>query len=269
MIILSETKNFIIMEIHSCDKGKCGIYCIKNTINGKIYIGKAKDIYNRMVAHRYNLRKKSKNENRHLINAWYKYGEDSFIYTIIEQFDFDEQKLREREDYWIVEFDATNREKGYNLRRDSSTGCLVLEETRKLKSKIFAGEKNPNYGNKWTDEQKQRMSKMLKEQYANGRTVSEKAWQNGIAARNKNWEENPNLKEQMKDKVSAKTAEYDFYQCDKKTGKVIKIWSSIHEILKEHPEWKRHNIYAACSGEKPSIYGYKWKKILKDEIVQQ
>ena len=72
----------------------------------------------------------------------------------------------------------------------------------------------------------------------------------------------------MKDKVSAKTSEFYFYQYDKNTGELIKIWSNVHDILKEHPEWKRHNIYAACSGEKPSIYGYKWKKVLKDEIVQ-
>lgn len=257
------------MKIYECDKGKCGIYCIKNTVNDKVYIGKAKNIYNRIRSHKYNLRKKSKDENRHLINAWYKYGEDVFIYTILEEFDFDEQKLREREDYWIVEYDATNQDKGYNMRRDSSTGCFVSEETRQLLSEINSGENNPNYGNKWSDEQRQQMSKTLKEQYANGRTNSEKAWQNGITERNKRWEENPELKEEMKDKVSSKKTEYNYYQCDKKTGNVIKVWSSIHEILKEHPEWKRHNIYAACSGEKPSIYGYKWIKKLKDEIVQQ
>ena len=257
------------MEIHKCDKGKCGIYCIKNKINKKVYVGKAKDIYNRMIAHRYNLRKKSKDENRHLINAWHKYGENVFVYTIIEEFDFNEQKLREREDYWIVKLDATNREKGYNLRRDSSTGCLVLEETRKLKSEISMGENNPNYGNKWTDEKKEKMSKLKKEQYANGEVkYNPESSKKGAQVRNKHWEENPELKEQMKDKVSSKISEFDFYQYDKNTGELIKIWSSVHNILKEHPEWKRHNIYAVCSGEKPSIYGYKWKKVLKDEIVQ-
>ena len=34
------------------------------------------------------------------------------------------------------------------MRRDSSTGCLVLEETRKKISEAVKGEKNPNYGNK-------------------------------------------------------------------------------------------------------------------------
>lgn len=257
------------MQIRKCDKGKCGIYCIKNKINNKVYIGKAKDIYNRMISHRYQLRKMSKDENRHLIASWHKYGEDAFEYTIIEELELNEELLREREDYWIVEYDSTNRDKGYNLRRDSSTGCIVLEETRKLKSEISMGENNPNYGNKWTDEQKQNMSELKKEQYRNGEIkINPENSKKGCKIRNEHWEQNPELKEQMKSKVSSKTSEYNFYQYDKKTDELIKIWSSIYDILKEHPEWKRHNIYAACSGEKPSIYGYKWKKILKDEIVQ-
>ena len=55
---------------------------------------------------------------------------------------------------------------------------------------------------------------------------------------------------------------------DKITEELIKIWDSVHDILTANPNWKRHNIYAACSGEKPSIYGYKWKKIKNEDIVQ-
>jgi excinuclease UvrABC nuclease subunit len=56
------------MKLNKNDR-KCGIYCIKNKINSKVYVGKAKNIYNRIQRHIYNLRKKSKDENRHLINA--------------------------------------------------------------------------------------------------------------------------------------------------------------------------------------------------------
>ena len=87
------------MQIRKCDKGKCGIYLIRNVINDKVYVGKAKDIYNRMIGHRRNLRVKSKDENRHLIAAWHKYGEDAFEYIIIEELPLDEDLLRTREDY--------------------------------------------------------------------------------------------------------------------------------------------------------------------------
>jgi hypothetical protein len=72
----------------------------------------------------------------------------------------------------------------------------------------------------------------------------------------------------MKKRVSESIAEYRFYQYDKITEELIKVWDSIHDILTENPNWKRHNIYAVCSGEKPSIYGYKWKKIKREDIVQ-
>ena len=114
------------------------------------------------------------------------------------------------------------------------------------------------------------MSEMVRRGYETGEWGrNPEAVYKAIEVRNKHWEENPQLKENMKKKVSSQISEYSFYQYDKKTLELVRIWDSVYDILFEHPEWKRHNIYAACSGEKPSIYGYKWKKILKSEIVQQ
>jgi hypothetical protein len=45
-------------------------------------------------------------------------------------------------------YKSTDREFGYNLRRDSSTQMIVHEETKQLLSKCNLGENNPNYGNK-------------------------------------------------------------------------------------------------------------------------
>lgn len=258
------------MELNKTDKNKCGIYCIENTINKKVYVGKAVCIYSRIQSHIYTLRRKSKDENRHLIAAWHKYGEDSFKYYVLEELSLDENLLREREDFWIIKLDSINPDKGYNIRRDSSTGMIVSQETRELISKAVSGEKNPNYKNKWSLEQRQTFSKKLKEQYANGeRNYNPNATKLAIKSRNKNWEKNPQLKEQMKKKVSQKETLYNFYQYDKNSKELIKIWESVFDILQEHPNWKRHNIYAVCSGKKPSMYGYIWEKKLKDDIVQQ
>lgn len=257
------------MRIKREDKNKCGIYCIKNITTNKVYIGKSKNIYNRMMQHQYNLRKKSKDENRYLINAWHKYGEDDFEYTILEELDLNEELLREREDFWIVKFNATNKKFGYNLRRDSSTGCIVSKETRKLRSKLFSGKNNPNYGHKWSDEQKQEMSKIVKDGYKNGtRKVNLENSKKGIESRNKRWKEHPELIEIMKSKISKINTKYLFYQYERSSGELIKIWDSIRDILKENPTWKAHNIYSVCYGHKPSIYGYTWKKVKKDDIVQ-
>lgn len=256
------------MKLNKNDQ-KCGIYCIKNKVNSKVYVGKAKNIYNRMQQHIYNLRTKSKDENRHLVNAWFKYGEDAFEYFVIEELEFDESNLTNRELYWIDEYKSTDRQFGYNLRRDSSTRMIVHEETRLRMSENNKGQNNPNYGHKWSNDQKQKMSELKNEQYSNQLVnINFKAAKIGPKIRNEKWEKDPTLKEKMKKKVSEAITIYKFYQYNKTTGELIKIWDSVHDILTENPNWKRHNIYAACSGEKPSIYGYKWKKVKCEDIVQ-
>ena len=62
---------------------KSGIYEFFNLTNGKRYIGSSKDIYNRLHEHYHNLQN-NKAHNKHFQAAWNKYGEESFIYNILE-----------------------------------------------------------------------------------------------------------------------------------------------------------------------------------------
>ena len=55
-----------------------GIYCIRNKINNKYYIGQSIDIKNRWKEHKYNLRH-NKHVNNKLQNAWNKYGEKNKV----------------------------------------------------------------------------------------------------------------------------------------------------------------------------------------------
>ena len=59
-----------------------GIYYIKNIITEKGYIGSSKNIYRRKNEHFRELRK-SKHANKHLQGSWNKYGEESFIFSIV------------------------------------------------------------------------------------------------------------------------------------------------------------------------------------------
>ena len=257
------------MKVNKFDLNKCGIYCIRNLINNKVYIGKSYNIYNRIAGHMYNLTKKSKDENRHLIAAWHKYGRENFEYFVLEYLPINEELVKARELYWMEVYDSTNRDFGYNLRKDSSTKMIVHEETKQLISQLNKGKNNPNYGNHWSEEKKTYMSALKKQQYKDDvqKYIPENT-QKGIAARNKRWEENPQLKEDMKVKVRTKITRYKIYQYDKNTMQLIKIWDYVDDIIKENPNYKRHNIYAVCSGEKPSMYGYVWVKVLIDDIVQ-
>ena len=58
-----------------------GIYKITNTANGNVYIGQAVNINARVASHINNL-KSNNHVNKHLQNAWNKYGQDSFVFSV-------------------------------------------------------------------------------------------------------------------------------------------------------------------------------------------
>ena len=110
-------------------KGMSGIYSITNLINQKVYVGKTNDFYKRYYQYVSGFRKNSTNRiNSYLLSSFNKYGFDNFKFKVVEFVEVD--NLSERELHWIDQLDTTNRDKGYNLRRDSSTGMIVHKSTR-------------------------------------------------------------------------------------------------------------------------------------------
>lgn len=61
-----------------------GIYKITNTTNNKFYIGSSINITKRWWAHRKNLRLQT-HCNSHLQSAWNKYGEEVFLFEVVEE----------------------------------------------------------------------------------------------------------------------------------------------------------------------------------------
>ena len=78
---------------------KSGIYKFTNLTTQKIYIGSAKNLRKRFTKHMFCLKTKT-HHSLHFQNAWYKYGEDDFIYEIIEFVD-DLNNLLNREQYYL------------------------------------------------------------------------------------------------------------------------------------------------------------------------
>ena len=112
-----------------------GIYRITNLKNNKVYIGQAVDIEKRLEGHKRNLRG-NYHINKHLQNAWNKYGEENFKFEIIEE--CEEDKLTEREQYWIDYYGGINDIINYNLRDADMRGHLS-EETKMKMSEYWKG----------------------------------------------------------------------------------------------------------------------------------
>ena len=102
-----------------------GIYKITSITSGKIYIGCASNIRTRINGHLYNLRK-DKHNNSYLQRAWTKYGEENFIFEMIEKCDISD--LHAREHYWVNELNSLNRSTGYNLKPTDPNGCSIHSE---------------------------------------------------------------------------------------------------------------------------------------------
>lgn len=169
----------------------CGIYKILNTVNDNFYIGSSVDITGRLSQHRSSL-KKGTHHNMHLQNAWNKYGEGAFTFTIIEECQPIKQVLLEREQYYIdtlkpaynhllIAGSRLGSKHTYEVKAkisNSSKGKTFSAATRKklsiaLMGKVVSDETKRNMseshiGKKLTDEQKAKIGKS-----GEGRVVSE------------------------------------------------------------------------------------------------
>lgn len=77
------------------DLSFCGIYIIINTVNNHRYVGSSVNIKRRLENHRADLRHNN-HANAHLQNAWNKYGENSFIFSVLEKCSKDNRFVREQ-----------------------------------------------------------------------------------------------------------------------------------------------------------------------------
>lgn len=144
------------------------IYLTTNLVNEKIYIGKHKI-------------SKNKGLNASYIGsgtlfkfAFKKYGKENFKRKIL-RICYTFRELQIWEHVYIKKYHSQDKNIGYNIAdgdiNSSEYNPTKLPEVRdKIKNKIIErggveGEKNPNYGNYWTDEQKEALSKKMVGRY--------------------------------------------------------------------------------------------------------
>lgn len=118
---------------------KCaGIYCIKNSVNGKCYIGQAIKLQKRLKAH-WNSWQNPIYEHIALYRAFKKYGIESFELTILQLFHDSlgwrtKVQLDELEKKYIQEYDSFNN--GYNSTLGGDGGVLGYIHTEETKEHL-------------------------------------------------------------------------------------------------------------------------------------
>ena len=107
-----------------------GIYQIRNKVDGKVYIGSAVLLPKRWREHKSDLRN-NKHHSIKLQRAYNKYGEESFVFEILELVE-DKAQLINREQYYIDKCDAVKT--GYNINKTAGSrlGMKHSEKTKAL-----------------------------------------------------------------------------------------------------------------------------------------
>lgn len=109
-----------------------GVYKITCTANKKIYVGSTTNLRKRQKQHFDKLRI-NKHDNPILQAAWNKYGENTFVYEVIE-LTLPAFQL-EREQYWFIKLKPFSP-KGFNIARDAACPPSPLGRKATSQTKI-------------------------------------------------------------------------------------------------------------------------------------
>lgn len=100
-----------------------GIYKIENLKNHKCYYGSSKDVYNRFIQHKSRLNNKT-HPNIILQRAWNKYGQNNFIFEIVEKCDIS--------NLLIVEQKYLDLNNAYNIAKNALGGDNLTNNPNRL-----------------------------------------------------------------------------------------------------------------------------------------
>ncbi len=187
-----------------------------------------------------------------------RYGWDSFEHNILQRCETFEEAIRVEADM-IAKFRSNDPERGYNI----SGGCVgpdcVAASTREKLSAAhkgrFAGEKNPNYGRKHTQEEREKISAYLLEYY--------KTHPNPRRGAKASDEARARMSESRRNSEKAKAcilalnkSKAKRVRCNE-TGMIYESTREVERVL----GFRQGNIAAACRGKYKQAYGFHWEYV--------
>lgn len=156
---------------------KCGVYQIKNKVNGKVYIGSSKHIEQRWKSHIRDLQK-GIHHSVHLQNAWNKYGEDAFIFSVLEC--CEEFERYDLEQKYIDKYESYKEEKGYNIFKNAHVPSNPLQAEQNISNSLKAQNRTGENGsyNKFTENQVIQVINLLQDSNNSFRYIAEETGTN-------------------------------------------------------------------------------------------
>lgn len=118
-----------------------GIYAIRHTASGKVYVGSTKNLTRRQKEH-FRLLERGCHRNPHLQGAYQKHGSAAFVWEVLELVNRAEALL-EREQVWLDALHAAERAHGYNLvpTAGSNRGWKQSPETIERRAAALRGKR--------------------------------------------------------------------------------------------------------------------------------
>ena len=163
------------------------VYQITNMLTGDFYIGSTQSFAHREWQHRYAL-KRNEHKNPHMQASWNKYGEEAFVFEVLEEVAEDADVLTVENKYLRKHVGQHNC---FNVNKDAVSprlGQVMTEKSKALLSKNRkgkgAGEDHYRYGQTLADEVRAKISETQKGRPSpmKGKQMSEQGRANIAAA---------------------------------------------------------------------------------------
>ena len=261
----------------------CGIYMIENLVNGKIYIGQGLDIEKRWKDHKYGLRG-NYHENKHLQNAWNKYGEDNFEFTIICE--CSENQLNTMEEYYIFELMSYELDFGYNKSYGGGSGRPTEEIRKKISESTKIAMNRPEIRKKMSENNGSRRPEVRKKmsEYRKGTTLSEETrkklseshkgrtlleeTKKKLSENNARYWKGKHFSEEHRKKISEAGKGRVFSEETRKKISYAQKGEKYHMYGKHHTEETKKKLSEACSGSKNPLSIPVVQLTLEGELVK-
>ena len=248
----------------------CGIYMIKNLINGKVYIGQSKDIMSRWATHLSDF-KNQKHNNIYFQRSWNKYGKNNYKFSVIKECDVSELNKYEAE--YIKFYNSCNQNNGYNLTEGGDSNIVysdsLIKHMRDVQKSIPIVQLD--FNGKLIKTWKHGCREASKELDISQSHIWECINKNNISCKDCFWiteqdyeENNYDLEILQNNKLYKVILQYDL------EGNLIKEWDSIKEIREDTN--LNSNIILNCCRKVTKNYNefiWKYKNDKTIDIIQR